>query len=100
MPPSGEAIPAMAAGDVTFGYNQIALGKPSDVIADRSTTPDKFMTDYHRHRNRFLCPGVPIVDVHVRAADGCFQDADEHIIAADVLEPELPRARDPAPLWL
>src|SRR5215467_2330649 len=93
MPPSGEAIPTMPAGNVTFGYNQVAPGKTSDVIANAIHNPHKFMTNYHRHRNRLLCPCVPVVDVHVRAADGCFQDADEHIIAANVwnrnlLEPE------------
>src|SRR5262249_51846301 len=73
MPPSGETISTMPAGDVTFGYNQIALGKTSDVIANPIHNPHKFMTNYHRHRNRFLCPCVPVIDVHVRAADGCFK---------------------------
>src|SRR5262249_22068266 len=70
-----------------------ALGKTSDVIANAIHNPHKFMANYHRHRNRFLRPRVPVEDVHVRAADGCFQDADEHIIAANIwnrnlLEPE------------
>src|SRR5262249_39056030 len=63
------------------------------VIAHAIDNSDKFMANYHRHRDRFLCPGVPVVDVHVRAADGCFQYADQRIVVADLwngnfLEPQ------------
>ncbi len=83
MPPSGEAIPTMPAGDVTLADDEIAAGEPFYVIAHAIDNADKLMADDHRHRNRFLRPRVPVVDVHVRAADGCFQHADQHIVAAD-----------------
>ena len=83
MPPSGEAIPTMPTGDVAFGNDDIASGKTLDVIANAIHNTDKFVTNDHRHWNRFLRPGIPIIDVYVRAADGCFQNTDEHIATTD-----------------
>jgi hypothetical protein len=93
MPPSSEAIPTMPTGDVPFGNDEIAAREAFDVIADSIHNADKLMANDHRHGNRFLRPCVPVIDVHVRATDGCLQDADEHIIAADfwnrnLLEPK------------
>src|SRR5262249_44584079 len=68
MPSPRETIATMPAGDVTFGYNQIALRKTFHVIAHAIDNADKLVANYHRHRNRLLRPRVPIVDVHVRAA--------------------------------
>src|SRR5437870_6573723 len=84
MPPSGEAIPTMPAGDVTLGNDEIAAGEPFYVLAHAIDNADKLMANDHRHRNRFLRPGIPVVDVHVRATDGCFQHANQHIVAADL----------------
>ena len=74
----------MSTGDVTFAYDQIAPRKSFHVIANAIHNADKLMANDHRYRDRFLCPRVPIVDVHVRAADRCFQHADQHIVAADI----------------
>ena len=46
--------------------------KAFHVIADALDDADKFMPDDHRHRNGFLRPGVPVVDVNVGAADRVF----------------------------
>ena len=83
MPPPGEAIATMPAGDVTLGNDEIAAGEPFYMLADAIDDTDKLMPDDHRHRNCFLRPGIPVVDVHVRAADGRFQNADQHIVPAD-----------------
>src|SRR5436309_3019484 len=69
MPPSGEAIPAMPAGDVTLSNDEITAGEPFYVLAHLIDNPDKLVADDHRHRNRFLCPRIPVVDVHVGTAD-------------------------------
>src|SRR5882757_4996725 len=93
MPPSREAIPTMPTGDVPFGDDEIAASKTFDVVPHAIHNADKLMANDHRHRNRFLRPCVPVINMHVRATDRCLQDADEHIIAADcrnrnILEPK------------
>src|SRR5690349_2158737 len=89
----GQAISAMATGDVAFAHHEIAGRKAFYVIANKIDHADKFMTDDHWHGNRFLGPGVPVVDVHVGSADGRLQDANEHVIAPNLwnrhfLEPQ------------
>src|SRR5258708_35339851 len=89
----GQTIPAMSAGDMAFADHEIATRKAFYVIANKIDNADKLMTDGHRHRNRFLGPGVPVVDVHVGPADGGLQDANEHVIAPNLwnrhsLEPQ------------
>jgi hypothetical protein len=71
----------MSTGDVSLAHNQIAVRKAFHVIAYSLNGADELVTDRHRHRDRFLRPGVPVVDVHVGPADGCFQHADEHVVA-------------------
>ena len=93
MPAPGKAIPAMSTGDVSLAYYEIAARKTFHVIADSINDAHKLVADRHRHRDRFLRPGVPVVDVHVRSTDRCFQHSDEHIVAAGLwnrnfLEPE------------
>ncbi len=46
--------------------------------------PDELVAGDHRHGDRLLRPGVPVVDVHVRAADGVLEHADEHVVHADL----------------
>ena len=46
--------------------------KPFDPIADALDDADKFVADDHRHRNRFLRPRIPVVNVNVGAADRSF----------------------------
>ena len=70
-----------------------ATGESFDVIAHAIDDADKLMPNDHRHLNRFLRPCVPVVNVHVGSADGCFQHANQHIVAADfwnrnIFEPE------------
>src|SRR5262245_19244693 len=64
MTPPGQTIATMSAGDVAFADDQIALRESFDVIAHAIDNADKFMANYHWHRDRFLRPGVPVIDVH------------------------------------
>ena len=78
---------------MAFADHEIATRKAFYVIANKIDNADKLMTDGHRHRNRFLGPGVPIIDVHVGPADGGLEDANEHVIAPNLwnrhfLEPQ------------
>ena len=93
MTPPGEAIAAVPAGNVAFADNEIAGRETFYVIADKIDNADKLVADGHRHRDRFLRPRVPIIDMDVSPADGRLQDPDEHVVAADfrsrnLLEPQ------------
>jgi hypothetical protein len=81
--PPGEAIPAMPARNVTLADDEIAAREPFHVITDTIDNSNKFVADGHRYWNRFLRPGVPVINVHIGPADGGLKDADEHVIAAD-----------------
>src|SRR4051794_2398482 len=80
MPPSGQAIAAMSANDVSFGRDQLAFLEVANGGADFIDHADELVPDRHRHGNRLLGPCVPVVDVNVRPADGSFLDADQDVI--------------------
>src|SRR3954464_2711167 len=82
MPPAGEAIAAVAAHDVPFAADDFAGIEILHVVADGHDFPDKFVAHHHRYRNRLLGPGVPVVNVHVGAADARAQDFYEAIVVA------------------
>lgn len=90
---AGETIATMAAGNVTFADDEIAFSKTSHVIADPINHSDKLMAYGHRHGDRFLGPGVPVIYMYVRPADGRLEDADEDVVArnfrnGNLLEPQ------------
>lgn len=41
------------------------------------------MADVHTDRDGLLCPRIPVPDVEVCAADGCFVNLYENIVRAD-----------------
>jgi hypothetical protein len=78
---------------MTFADDEIAFGKTFHVIANAIDHSDKLVPDGHRHGDRFLGPGVPVIYMYVRAADGRFEDANEDVIARnlgdrDLLKPQ------------
>ena len=88
-----EAVAAASTDDVALTGNDLARMKIVDVAADRLDAPDELVPGDHRHGDGLLRPSVPIVDVNVRAADRVLQDADEHVVlanlgAGDFFEPE------------
>src|SRR2546428_13775755 len=82
MAPASQAIAAMAADQMPFAGDEIAGLEVFDVAAHRRYGAHKFMADDHRWTNRLLRPGIPLIDVYIRAADGCFKDFDQNIIDA------------------
>src|SRR6266404_6137305 len=93
MASAGETIPAMPARDVTFANDDLAFGKTFHVIADAIDHADELVPDGHRDGDRFLGPGIPVIYMYVRPADGGFEHPNEDIVSADfrhghVLEPE------------
>ena len=81
MTPASETIPAMSASDVTFANNKIAFAKTFHMIADAIDHSDKLVANSHRHRDRFLGPGVPVIYMYVGAADGGFENPNQDIVA-------------------
>ena len=69
MTTASEAIPAMPASDVTLPDDEIALREPAHICSNRRNLPNKFVAYCHRHGNRLLGPGVPVINVNIRAAD-------------------------------
>jgi hypothetical protein len=84
MPPTGETVAAMPANDVTLTGDEIAGSEAAHVIAYPLDDPDIFVPNDHRHRDRFLRPRVPVVNVDVSAADRGFPDPDEYVVASDL----------------
>src|SRR4030088_692535 len=93
---AGTAVAEVTAGDVPLARTAIALLQALHFRAELDDAAAILMTHGHRHRNGFLRPGVPVVDVHVGAADRGLGDLDQHVIGADlglgdVLEPDTGR---------
>src|SRR5690606_31599546 len=80
---SAATVTAMTAGNVAFAGNTIADAESFDFLADTHHFTNVFMTDNHRNRDGFLRPFIPVIDVNVSAADGCFTDFNEQIVVAD-----------------
>ena len=81
--PAGAAVAAMSAGDVAFARHAVAGLDAAHFAADLDDLARVLVTDGHRHRDGFLRPRVPVVDMHVGAADGRAVDLDEHVVVAD-----------------
>ena len=80
MPPSSQAVPAMAAHDMSFGRDNFARLEIADGTADLIDYANEFVSDHHRNRNRLLCPRVPVIYMHVGAADRSLLNADENVV--------------------
>ena len=83
MATAGETIAAMSASDVAFADDEIAGRETFHVIANKIDNPDKFVANDHRHRDRFLRPGIPVIYMYVGAADRRFHNADEDVVSAN-----------------
>jgi hypothetical protein len=53
-----------------------------DVAADRGHPAHELVAHVHGHGDGLLRPLVPVIDMHVGAADRGFVDLDEHIVDA------------------
>ena len=82
MPAACQAVAAAAAHQVALAGDQVSYFEIMDVAADRSYAAHELMADVHGHGDGLPRPFVPVVDVDIRAADGCFVNLDEHVIDA------------------
>ena len=69
MPPPGQAVAAAAAHHVALAADDVAGIEVVHVRSDGDDLAHELMADRHGHGNRLLRPLVPLVDVHVGAAD-------------------------------
>ena len=93
MPAPGAAVAAVAAGDVPFAGDAIADAQAAHFAAHLDDLAAVLVAHGHRHGNGLLRPRIPLVDVHVGAADRGLRDLDEHVVRADlrlrdVLQPD------------
>src|SRR5690606_3288041 len=80
VPPPGAAVPADAAGDMSFCRDPISCCKRALVAAALDDLAGKLVADRRRHGNRLLRPVVPVVDMDVRAAYGGTTHLDENVV--------------------
>ena len=76
-----------------FAADNVADMEILDVVSHINDAPDEFMAYHHGNGNRFLRPGVPVVDVDVGAADTGAEDLDQDVVDAkigdrDFIEPQ------------
>jgi transcriptional regulator with XRE-family HTH domain len=80
VPATSETVAAAPADHVSLAAYDLPGKKVGHVASHLHDLADEFVSHDHRHRNGPLRPGVPIVDVQVRAADAGLVDANEHVI--------------------
>ncbi|KKK62909.1 hypothetical protein LCGC14_2999620, partial [marine sediment metagenome] len=64
------------------GYLPITTAAADKTAADGFDDANELVADRHRRLNGLAGPGIPVPDVHVRATDTGFQDADPHVVEA------------------
>src|SRR4030095_6482299 len=93
VPSSCQTIAAVSTGDVSLTHHEVAARKSFHVVTDGVDNTGELVTYGHRHRNGFLRPVIPVINVHVGTTDRRFQHPNQHIVAAnfrdwDVLQPQ------------
>jgi hypothetical protein len=83
MPAPGAAIAAVAAGNVAFSRDAIADGKAGHLRADFDNFAAVLVSHRHGYGNGFLRPRVPLVYVHVGAANSGLAYADAHVVGTE-----------------
>ena len=76
-------VAAMTAGDMAFTRHAIAWLEARDLTADFHDLAAVFVTYRHRDGDGALGPAVPVVDVHVGAADRGALHANQNVVVAD-----------------
>jgi hypothetical protein len=87
------AVPAVAAGDMAFTADPVTRMVALHLVAHVLDDAVVLVAHHHGHRNGFLSPRVPVVDVDIGPADGALVDPDEHIVRphlrhGDVSQPD------------
>ena len=76
----GAAVPAQTASDMSFGRDAVPGLIAIDLIADGDDLTNEFMTDDTGGDNITLCPGIPVENVQIGAADAGGFDFNQNFI--------------------
>jgi hypothetical protein len=80
----GTAWQAPAADDVAFRRYAIANLHVGDQLPDFGDVSGKLVPDHKRWPAASPCPVIPLVDVHIRAADARAPHANEDFVVEDL----------------
>src|SRR5258708_4620089 len=83
MPPSGPAITAVSAGDMALARDTIAAAEAAHFAAELNDLARILVADRHRHRHGLLRPRIPVIDMHIGAANGRAVHLDENVVVTD-----------------
>ena len=78
----GAAVAAVAADDVPLAGRQLPELEAAHPVSQLDDPAHELVAGDQRHGDRALRPLVPLVDVHVRAADGGLEHTDHHFSGA------------------
>jgi hypothetical protein len=81
--PPGAAVAALAAGDVALARDPVARLEAGDFAADLGDHAAELVAHGHGHGDGLARPFVPVVDMHVGAADRGLADLDQEIVGPD-----------------
>src|SRR5687768_864822 len=80
MTPAGEAVSATATNDVSLAIDEIARLEALYIRSYFRDYSDKLVPDHHGRPDGFLRPRVPVINVHIRAADRRLLDLNQDIV--------------------
>ena len=80
MPAARPAVPAVPAGDMPFTGYPVADFIPLHFLTHIHNFPGILVPHHHGHGDGLLRPFVPVVDMHVRAANGGLADLDQNVV--------------------
>jgi hypothetical protein len=80
MTATGETVAAATTDYMALPRDNLPGMKVIDVGTHIDNLANKLMTHDHGHRNGCLSPIVPVVDMHVGAADGSAFDFDQDVV--------------------
>ncbi len=78
-----QAVAALAAGDMPLAGNQVPGPEALHTGTHLHYFPHILVPGGKADGYGVLCPFVPLVDVHVRAADGCLFNLDLHVVGTE-----------------
>ena len=78
----GAAVAAVPARDVALAADAVPDLEAAHLAAECGDRAHVLVPDDHGHGDGVLRPGVPLVDVHVGAADAALADPDEQVVRA------------------
>src|ERR1041385_9138436 len=79
-----ETVATAPTNHVAFAANNFSRMKIRHIRSDFDDLADKFMSDHQRNFYRAFGPGVPVVNVNVRAADSSFEYTNQNIVDPDL----------------